>query len=252
MNSYRGIKSFLIGIIFGSVLLSFQNCAEPVDLGNVGNGSGLGDSQNIDPNIPFIQYVTTDKAIIVGSPFQFTVAAEGPSLVYTWKKADVIVSNSNIFSRLAATSTDAGNYVLTVSNSYGSVSVSVTARLVSSITTPTPFIQSYLPNHTAYYGDGPPIFKPSAVTNPNTHFYIDNTSSDLVSFAVDILSTTGISFVWSKLDEYGNPVTLSAANSPNYSFNMTRYDQVGIYRVHISNVSGSAYLQSKLTLLEIN
>lgn len=157
--------------------------------------------------LPVITTQPQSQTIAVGASTSLSVVATGSGLKYQWyRKGSLMASATSAVLQIAsATTTDAGNYSVTVSNSAGKVT-SATAKL--SVLTP-----------------------PSITTQPASRTV---KAGSRTTFSVRAAGSSPLSYQW-----YRNGVAISGATSASYSISSVKTNHVGTYKVLVRNPVGS-------------
>ena len=103
--------------------------------------AGVVTTLSILGNVPAIGTQPTSQSVTTGSSVTFSVAATGEgTLSYQWKKDGTIISGatSASYSISSTATSDAGNYSVTVTNSWGSTASNAASLTVSAPPPPTP------------------------------------------------------------------------------------------------------------------
>ena len=167
--------------------------------------------------IPNLTMFTASFGRTVGQAAVLTVdAVSGTPLTYQWKKSGVPVANGNGISG-ATTATlsfasvqlaHAGDYSVTVSNSAGSVTSSVTTLTVM-----------------------PVVVVPSITIQPQSLIV---TQGQAAQFSVTAVGTAPLSYQWQKDDQ-----NILGANAAVFTITSVQSANGGSYRVVVSNSAGS-------------
>ena len=157
---------------------------------------------------PSIETQPRSQTVTEGSSVTFSVTASGSTpLNYQWKKNGTAISGatSASYTIKSATTSDAGSYTVTVSNSAGSVTSSAATLTVGG--------------------------KPSITTQPKSQT-VDEDSS--VTFSVAASGTAPLSYQW-----YKGSRKISGATSSTYKINSVKSSDAGSYYVVVGNSAGS-------------
>lgn len=147
--------------------------------------------------------------ITQGASFTLTVVASGTDLNYQWKKAGSNISGatSASYTKTSATTGDAGNYTVTVSNTAGSVTSNPANVVVNTpVTAPT-------------------------ITRQPTSVTINQGASFTLSVSA---AGSNLSYQWKKAG-----ANISGATSASYTKSSATTGDAGSYTVTITNSAGS-------------
>ena len=108
--------------------------------GSVSHGDDAAWLRNVTyvPNHPVIDSITSSGDYAAGSDLTLTVEARGSDLGYYWEKDGVLIEDENepVLELTDLGASDAGNYRVTVFNSFGAVSRSATVSVVNQMSAP--------------------------------------------------------------------------------------------------------------------
>ena len=166
---------------------------------------------NAAPVAPSISAQPQNISVTVGSAATFTVTANGAApLSYQWQKGGTAIAGatSASYAIASAQTTDAGSYLVVVSNSAGSVTSSVATLTVNAA-----------------------AMAPSITTEPQSATV---TVGNSASFIVTATGTAPLSYQWQK-----GGTAISGATSSNYTIPSAQAGDAGSFTVVVSNSTGS-------------
>jgi len=210
MRSFRSLR-FLIGLLSVLVVTSVVAC-----------GGGGGGGGNTPPSVvaPTITTHPVSLSVNVGQPASFTVVAGGTApLSYQWKKngTDIPGASTATFYVNSVQMSDAGSYLVVVSNSMGSVTSSVATLTVN--------------------------VPPTITTQPAS---VTVNQGQAASFSVVASGSMPLSYQWSK-----GSTAISGANSASYTTPATTTSDSGsTFTVVVSNSVGN--VTSSAATLTVN
>lgn len=170
---------------------------------------------------PTITTQPTSRSVAVGASTTFTVVATGTApLTYQWYKSGSILSGATSASLTLSnvTTASAGNYIVIVSNSAGSVTSSTAVLTVATAVAPTISVQ------------------PASQTV---------TAGSSVTFSVTAAGSTPLSYQWRK-----NSTNIAGATGASFTIGTTAASDAAAYSVVVSNSAGS--ITSSSATLTVN
>ena len=168
---------------------------------------------------PVITHQPQSLTVTNGSPASFSVTASGTALGYQWEKNGTALTDGGTLSGSAttnlvlsaATTNDAGNYTVIVTNTWGSVTSSVAILAV--------------------------VLPPVITSQPQS---LSVTNGSPASFNVTASGTAPIGYQWQKNGAgLTNGGTLSGSTTTNLVLSATTTNDAGNYSVIVTNASGS-------------
>lgn len=165
-------------------------------------------------NGPTITTQPSSVSVSVGAPTSFSVSATsalGGPLTYQWRKNGVNISaaNSSTFVIASASSSDAADYSVAVTNNWATVNSSPATLTVLSSTPSAPTISQQPSSQTAATGAN-------------------------VTFTVTATGNPSLTYSWRK-----NGSNISGANSSSLTLNNVQASDSGTYSVVVINTAGS-------------
>lgn len=249
----KNIKIFL-GFLAGSMLLSFQNCAESIDYTAFNNS---GDGSSVSDVAPKITALPNSFTRTVGSSLIIEAQIEGSNTTVEWYKNSVKLPlmTSRILTMNNLQASDAGTYRIVVSNSLGQVSAETQLNVAAAIT-PTPIPTPMPPAVSPPIVTTAPVNVTASYINSMSFFTSTGVSPNFASVRYNVVATgQSLTYQWYFLPNNSNTATvISGATNSTYSFNMTSTAQAGTYRVVIRNPGGSTARDATLTyeVIDIN
>ncbi|MBI4664382.1 MAG: immunoglobulin domain-containing protein [Verrucomicrobia bacterium] len=160
---------------------------------------------------PTISSQPQNLTATAGTSVTFTVAANGSApLSYQWRKNGASISGATAPSLTLSNvqSSDAGTYVVAVSNSAGSVTSAPATLTVTAPSTP-----------------------PAIIAQPQSQTVIAGANA---TFSVTASGTAPLNFQWRK-----DPVNIAGATGANYTIRNVQASHAGVYSVVVSNGAGA-------------
>jgi len=190
-------------------------------------GSTVSDNATLTVNAvvvvaPAITSQPSTLTVTAGQAASFFVTASGSApLTYQWKKAGTAISGatSATYTIAATTSTSAGSYSVTVTNSAGSATSSAATLTVN-----------------------PVVVAPAITSQPSS---LTVTAGQAASFSVTASGSAPLTYQWLK-----SGTAISGATSATYTIAATTSTSAGSYSVTVANSAGSA--TSSAAILTVN
>lgn len=179
---------------------------------------------------PVITSHPTSRTIAAGQSTTFAViATSSVTPGYQWFKNSAAIAGATASSYTigAATSSDAGTYTVTVSNSAGAVTSSPATLTVTVPTTPTTPTTPPPPTPTA-----PSVSAPQILASPSSQSITQGQSA---TFTVTAGGTAPLAYQWRK-----DNTAISGATSATYTIAIAQPGDAGAYSAIVSNSAGSA------------
>jgi hypothetical protein len=161
---------------------------------------------------PSITTQPASAAVTAGNSATFSVAASGTSpFTYQWRKDGSSISGatSSTYSISSTSTSDAGSYIVVITNSVGSATSNAATLSVAAA-----------------------VIAPAITTQPNA---VSVQAGGSASFSVLANGSAPLSYQWRK-----DGITIPAATSPAYTISSTASSDAGIYSVVVTNSAGSA------------
>jgi hypothetical protein len=185
-------------------------------------GSKTSNAATLTVNVtPAITTQPTSQTVTAGQSVSFTVVATGtPAPTYQWKKNGTAISGatSATYTIASTTTSSAGTYTVTVTNTAGSVTSSNAVLTVNAAAAP------------------------KITTQPSSQTV---TAGQSVSFTVVATGTPTPTYQWKK-----GTSSISGATSATYTITSTTTSSAGTYTVAVSNSAGS--VTSSNAVLTVN
>ncbi|MBO4715185.1 MAG: immunoglobulin domain-containing protein, partial [Verrucomicrobia bacterium] len=178
-----------------------------------------------DEEAPKIVVQPQNTKVKEGEPFTLSVTATGSApLSYQWifEGLKIEDATNSVYEVEAAKASDAGRYIVTVTNPYGSVTSSIATVRVTGIT---------------------PVVEPPVITRQPTDVTVDEESSFALS--VTASGTEPLAYQWFK-----DGTVIEGATTSVYEVTTAQTSDSGSYTVTVSNTAGKA--ESSTALVTVN